>query len=123
VGRRRLGGLLLSGAMIASVLLAAAGPAGAGGIGPVPDLKISKSKSGPFRKNNVYNPNGNGQGVTKTAPPGGTRKFYLKVQNDGSDENFTSVFLEAAPGFGCFDVRYYGEGFNSNNNVDRILQR
>jgi hypothetical protein len=113
----RLGGLILAGALTAGVLLVAVDPASAGGNGPVPDLKISKSKSGPFRKNDVYNSSGNGQAVTKTAPPGATRKFYLKVQNDGSDPVHDNIGLSAPPGFGCFQVRFYGEGFDSNTNV------
>ncbi|MGH9024563.1 MAG: hypothetical protein ACRDWD_00355 [Acidimicrobiia bacterium] len=109
---RPLVGLLLSGALIASLVFLAA-PVGAGGIGPVPDLKISKSTSGPFLRNNKYNTTAKHQTVKKTTSPGGTKRFYLKVENDSSDTIFTNVVLGAPPGFGCFKVRFFGEGFNA----------
>src|SRR5262245_37116457 len=73
----------LAAALVTAGAVLMATPASAGGAG-VPDVKVAKAKSGPYKGNNSYNNTGEGQTVKKRAKPGAVKQFFIKMENDGS---------------------------------------
>jgi hypothetical protein len=65
-----------------------------------PDALISKSASGGFAGNNIYNKTGKNQTRTQTMNPGGTRHFHVQLQNDASvSDSFFVVGSHSGHGF------------------------
>jgi alpha-tubulin suppressor-like RCC1 family protein len=80
-----------------------------------PDALISKSSSGPFAGNNVYNAKGANQAKSLSVNPGKTVKFFAKVENDSKAKD-SFFLLGTGPGKG-FSVGYTIGGKNVKTGV------
>jgi regulator of chromosome condensation (RCC1) repeat-containing protein/Regulator of Chromosome Condensation (RCC1) repeat protein len=73
-----------------------------------PDGLIGKTATTGFVGNDIYNKTGKKQTRTKTIAPGGTKKFFIHVQNDA---NVTDSFFVVAGGTGGgFTIDYSSGG-------------
>jgi regulator of chromosome condensation (RCC1) repeat-containing protein/Regulator of Chromosome Condensation (RCC1) repeat protein len=80
-----------------------------------PDGVIGKTATAGFVGNNIYNTTGNKQTRTKAIAPGGTRRFYIHVQNDA---NVTDSFFLAGGGTGGgFAIDYSSGGHSVRGKV------
>jgi hypothetical protein len=73
-----------------------------------PDAIIGNTATSGFVGNNVYNTTGNNQTRTKRVPAGGTKKFFIHVQNDANVTD--SFFLIGGGTGGGFSVDYASGG-------------
>ncbi len=82
-----------------------------------PDLLISKHKAAGFAGNGIYNSSGGNQTKATAMAPGGTRHFFVKVQNDsGTADTFFLVGSHTGHGF---TISYSSGGKVIKNDVTK----
>jgi hypothetical protein len=79
-------------------------------VSQLPDALISKAAQGGYRGNDVYNLTGNGQRRSAKAAPGATRRFHVRMQNDGDSQD--RLRLKGCKSTPRFRVRYSSGGEN-----------
>ena len=80
-----------------------------------PDGIIGNTATSGFVGNNIYNKTGNNQTRTKKLAPGGTKRFYIHVQNDANVTD--SFFLLGGGSGGGFSIGYGSGGTNVKSKV------
>ena len=82
-----------------------------------PDLLISKHKAAGFAGNGIYNTSGANQSKATFMAPGGTKHFFVKVQNDsGKADTFFLVGSHTGHGF---SIKYSSGGKVIKNDVTK----
>src|SRR4051812_40232593 len=82
-----------------------------------PDLLISKHKAAGFAGNGIYNTSGANQAKATFMAPGGTKHFFVKVQNDsGTADTFFLVGSHTGHGF---SISYSSGGKVIKNDVTK----